>query len=134
MYKLIIGNVRISVYDDNVSREQAAAMARQTLQEAHRQGKILSHIEITSGDYGPEINTTEKSGYRAATRKTIKQSLLDAIYDAAREKLYPSNAYSSPNTWFDTDTGQEWYGETVDTAREEIMQELEKWQKNLSSP
>ncbi|MBP2650740.1 MAG: hypothetical protein H6Q74_1565 [Firmicutes bacterium] len=134
MYKLIIGNVRISVFDENVSHEQAAIMARQAIQEAHHHGKVLSHIEITNGEYGPEVNTTEKTGYRATIRKSIKQSLLDGIYAAAHEKLYPSNAYSSPNTWFDTDTGQEWYGETVDVARDEIMQELEKWQKSLSTP
>ncbi|MBP2653887.1 MAG: hypothetical protein H6Q73_1456 [Firmicutes bacterium] len=133
MYKLIIGNVRISVFDENISREQAASMARQAFQQASRQGKVLSHIEISAGEYGPEINTTEKAGHRI-TRKTIKQSLMDAIYSAAREKLYPTNAYTSQNTWFDTDTGQEWYGETVDVARNEAMQELEKWLKTMSTP
>jgi hypothetical protein len=130
MYKLIIGNVRITVLGDDISREDAAAIARQTVASASRQGKLLSHIEISSGENGLETTVTEKAGHKVL-KKTIKQSMLDAICAAAREKLYPSSAFANKDSWFDGDTGQEWYGESVDLTREEILAKLEEWIKTV---
>lgn len=130
MYKLIIGNVRVTVLDEEIGRDQAAAVARQALADASRQSKLLSHIEISLGEYGTEIKTTEKHGHKVS-RKTIKQSMADAIYSAAREKLYPNSAFVSKDTWFDSDTGQEWFGESVDVAREEVLAKLEQWIKTV---
>ncbi|MDR3565247.1 MAG: hypothetical protein P4N59_27940 [Negativicutes bacterium] len=130
MYKLIIGNVRITVLGDDVTHEQAATMARQAIAAASRQGKLLSHIEISTGEYGPEIKTSEKVGHKVV-RKTIKQSMLDSIHTAAREKLFPNNAFTSKDSWFDGDTGQEWSGEMVSDAREELITKLEVWIKTV---
>ncbi|HMM20151.1 MAG TPA: hypothetical protein PKA10_05375 [Selenomonadales bacterium] len=127
MYKLIIGNVRVSV-DDSIGREEAAAIARQQVAIAAQQGKLLSHVEIDPGDDGPEIKLTERAGGRLA-KKTLKQSMLDGILSAAQEKLYPTHMFANKDTWFDVDTGQEWYGGEVDAAREEMLAKLEAWTK-----
>jgi hypothetical protein len=128
MYKLIIGNVRITVEDDSIDRQEAAALARGTVAEAARRGKLLSHIGISAGEEGPRVEITERA-VSATTRKTIRQSMLDAVCAAAREKLFPTHVYAAKDTWLDTDTGQEWYGQAVDEAREEIMAKLEEWIK-----
>jgi hypothetical protein len=130
MYKLIIGNVRVTVSGDDINRDQAATMVRQAIAAASRQGKLLSHIEISSGEYGPELKTSEKVGHKVI-RKTIKQSMLDSIHTAVKEKLFPNNAFASRDSWFDGDTGQEWFGESVDLARDEIMVKLEAWMKTV---
>lgn len=130
MYKLIIGNVRVTVLGDDINRDQAATMVRQAIAAASRQGKLLSHVEICSGEYGPEIKTSEKTGHKVV-RKTIKQSMLDSAHAAVRERLFPSNAFTSRDSWFDGDTGQEWFGDSVDLAREEIMVKLEAWIKTV---
>ena len=130
MYKLIIGNVRVSVLDDNINVDQAAMMAREAISTAGKHGKLLSQIEIASGEYGPEIESKEKLGHKVV-RKTIKQSMVDGVIAAAREKLFPNNAFMSKDSWFDGDTGQEWHGDTVNEAREEIMLRLENWLKNV---
>ena len=44
MYKLIIGNVRVTVDNDSIKREQAAAYAKQAIAAAGQQGKLLSHV------------------------------------------------------------------------------------------
>ena len=126
MYKLIIGNVRITVSDDTISHEQAATVARQTISSAHNQGKTLSHIEISMGETGLSVIPTEKSGHRA-TRKTIKQSMLDGMHAAIQEKLYPTDTFSNKDLWFDGDTGQEWTGIAVVDAKEEVMKAFEEW-------
>lgn len=130
MYKMIIGNVRITVIGDGINRDQAASMARQAIASASHQGKLLSHIEITAGEYGPETKTTEKIGHKVI-RKTIKQSMLDGIHAAVREKLFPNDNFTNKDAWFDGDTGQEWHGEMVDEARNEIIQKLESWIKTI---
>lgn len=130
MYKLIIGNVRVTVTDDHLDRLEAAALAREAVAAAARQGKLISHIEIDVGEAGPVVGVTEKAG-RPTARKTVKQSMLDAVAAAAREKLFPTSAFASKDSWFDADTGQEWYGEAVETAREEIMAKLEEWIKTV---
>jgi len=130
MYKLIIGNVRVTVLSEDINRDQVTTMVRQALATASRQGKLLSHIEISSGEYGPELKTSEKIGHKVV-RKTIKQSMLDSMHIAVREKLFPNNAFANRDSWFDGDTGQEWFGEAVDLAREEIMAKLEAWMKTV---
>jgi len=130
MYKLIIGNVRITISDDNISREQAAAAARQAIGVAQSQGKILSHIVIDVGEAGLEVNHTEKVGHRM-TRKTIKHSMLDGMHHAINEKLYPSGNYCNTDSWFDSDTGQEWRGSEVDNTRDDLMAKFEEWMKTI---
>jgi hypothetical protein len=126
MYKLIIGNVRVTVTEDDIDREKAAATAREAITSAARQGKLLSHVEINSGTNGLEVRATEKAGHRS-TRKSIKQSMLDSILVAAREKLYPSNIFTNKDIWFDSETGQEWHGETINEAKEELLKAIEEW-------
>ncbi len=129
MYKLIIGNVRVTVNDDSIKRDQAAAYAKQAIAAANHQGKMLSHVELSAGPDGIEVASTEKAGCRTI-RKTIKQSMLDGIVDAAKEKLYPSGTFSQKDLWFDGETGQEWRGTEVDTARTEVLAKLEEWIKS----
>jgi hypothetical protein len=130
MYKLIIGNVRVTVTDDDIDRLEAVALARGAVAAAARQGKLVSHIEIGAGENGPTVAITERAGCPSA-RKTIRQSMLDGIRAAAQEKLYPTHAFASKDTWFDADTGQEWYGQAVDETRDEIMARLDAWLKTL---
>lgn len=130
MYKLIIGNVRITVSDDTISREQAATAARQAISIAHNQGKLLSHVEINAGETGLEVIPTEKSGHRSF-RKTIKHSMLDDMQAAIQEKLYPSGNFSNKDSWFDNETGQEWHGSEVDTTRDELIEKFEVWMKSI---
>lgn len=132
MYKLIIGNVRVTVNDDNIKREQAIAYGKQAIAAANQQGKLLSHVELSAGPDGIEVACTEKAGCRMI-RKTITQSLLDGILDAAKEKFYPSGTFSQKDTWFDSETGQEWRGVEVETARKEVLAKLEEWIKSASS-
>lgn len=130
MYKLIIGNIRITVSDDNISRELATAAARQSISAAQSQGKFLSHIEISKGEMGLEVTPTEKIGHRTS-RKTIKQSLLDGMHAAIQEKLYPTGTFSNKDLWYDGDTGQEWTGNSVNDAREELMKAFENWASSM---
>ncbi len=130
MYKLIIGNVRVTVEDDALDRLEAATLAREAVAAAARRGKLVSHIEIGAGDEGPRVEVTERA-VSATVRKTVKQSMLDGVCAAAREKLFPTHTYAAKETWVDADTGQEWYGEAVDEAREEIMAKLEEWAKTM---
>ncbi len=126
MYKLIIGNVRVTVDDDSIKREQAAAYAKQAISAASQQGKLLSLVELSTGPDGIEVATTEKAGCRMI-RKTIKQSMIDGILDATKEKLYPSGTFSQKDSWFDGETGQEWRGQECELARENILKALEEW-------
>lgn len=130
MYKLIIGNVRITVSDDSISREQAAAAARQAINTAHQNGKVLSHVEISADDTGIQVSTTEKSGCRS-TRKTLKQSVLDDMLSTFKEKLYPTDTFSNKDVWFDGDTGQEWRGAEVDNVKSELISKFEEWMKTV---
>ncbi|CQR72582.1 hypothetical protein SOV_15470 [Sporomusa ovata DSM 2662] len=132
MYKLIIGNVRVTVDDDSIKREQAAAYAKQAISAAGQQGKLLSHVGLSAGPDGIEVATTEKAGCRMI-RKSIKQSMLDGILDAAQEKMYPSGTFSQKDSWFDSQTGQEWRGTEVEDARTEVLAKLEEWIKSASS-
>ncbi|WP_110953336.1 hypothetical protein [Anaerosinus massiliensis] len=126
MYKFIIGNVRISVIDDSISHDQAINAARQAILTANSENKLLSHIELNASDDGIEVNTTEKQGTKLL-RKSLKQSLLDGMLNAVQEKLLPSDTYSAKDTWYDSDTGQEWHGGVVSEAKEEILKSFEEW-------
>jgi len=126
MYKLIIGNVRITVSDDTISREQAATAARQAIAIAQGQGKFISHLEINAGETGLEVIPTEKAGHRAS-RKTIKHSMIDGMQAAIQEKLCPSGNFSTKDSWFDSETGQEWTGSSVSDARDEVLKAFEEW-------
>lgn len=126
MYKLILGNVRITVSDDTIPQGQAAAAARKAINEATQHGKLLSYIEIRNTDLGLDVLTTEKDGCRSA-RKTLRQSMLDAMVATVKEKLYSVNAYSNKDDWFDSDTGQEWCGNSVSDTKDELLKEFEKW-------
>jgi len=130
VYKLIIGNVRITVSDDKIGREQAAAAARQAIGAAQSQGKIISHIAINAGETGLEVKPTEKIGHRV-TRKTIKHSMLDGMHYAINEKLYPSSNYTNKDSWFDSDTGQEWRGSEVENTRDDLLAKFEAWMKTI---
>jgi hypothetical protein len=130
MYKLIIGNVRITVSDDTIGREQAATAARQAISLAQSQGKGISHIAIKIGENGLDVKTTEKIGHRVS-RKTIKHSMLDGMHYAITEKLYPSGNFTNKDSWFDSDTGQEWRGSEVDSTRDELVAKFEAWMKTI---
>jgi hypothetical protein len=126
MYKLIIGNIRITVTEDDIGRDQATGAAREAIAAANRQGKLLSHVEISLGASGLDVKTTEKSVNRTV-RKTIKQSMLDSMLTAAREKLYPTSIFSTKDAWFDSDTGQEWHGEAINETKEELLKVFKEW-------
>ncbi|SDF75103.1 hypothetical protein [Sporolituus thermophilus] len=130
MYKLIIGTVRVTVADDNISRSDAITAAKKAIAAASQQGKLLSHVEIDLGNSGLEIKTTEKTGTRI-TRKTLKQSMLDGMHAAIREKLYPTGAFAQKDVWYDGDTGQEWHGTEVETARSELLAKFAEWSKTI---
>lgn len=130
MYKLVIGNVKITVEEDNIQRNDAIFAAKKAIAEAGRKGKVLSSIHIQMGASELETEVIEKIGAKT-TRKTIKQSMADNIVSAAREKLYPTSPYAQKDGWVDGDTGQEWRGSEVDTARSEVMSKLEEWVKTL---
>lgn len=128
MYKFIIGNVRITVDDDDITHDQAIRAARQAIQAAGGQGKLLSHIELSRTEDGIDAATTERVGSKML-RKSLKQSMLDAVLSAAQEKLNPTDTYTSKDAWFDSDTGQEWHGGEVASLREEVLAKLETWVK-----
>ncbi|MDU4960724.1 MAG: hypothetical protein E6X17_08685 [Sporomusaceae bacterium] len=126
MYKLIIGNVRISVHDDTIARNQAIIAAQDEVQKAARAGKQLSQIDIFESGDGISVKVTEKAGVRAS-RKTLKQSMYDSVLSAAKEILGASAA--GPDTWVDDDSGQQWHGSEVEAARSKVLTELSSWLK-----
>lgn len=126
MYKFIIGNVRISVIDDNISHDQAINAARQAILTANNENKMLSHIELNASDDGIEVNTTEKVGTKLL-RKSLKQSLLDGMLHSVNEKLVPTETYGTKENWYDSDTGQEWHGELVSETKDELLKAFEEW-------
>lgn len=131
MYKLIIGNVRVTVADDKIPHEQAIQAAKKAIQEAAQRETLLSLIEIEASDDGLVVEVTEKGPLRGA-KKSLKQSMFDGVRAAAQEKLFPNETFETfygKDIWYDSDTGQEWRGTEVDTTRAEIMAELESWLK-----
>lgn len=130
MYKLIIGNVRISVLSDDIKRPEAIEAAKKAIATKYQKGKVLSLIEVSTGPEGLEVTTTEKTGLRT-TRKTLKESMIDGIYVAIKENFYPSSAFTQKDYWFDSDTGQEWHGLCVTDAKDELFKSLEKWASSI---
>jgi len=130
MYKFIIGNVRISVIDDNISHDQAINAARQAILTANNENKMLSHIELNASDDGIEVNTTERVGTKLL-RKSLKQSLLDGMLHAVNEKLVPTETYGTKENWYDSDTGQEWHGELVSETKDELLKSFEEWSSTV---
>ncbi|VBB06792.1 Hypothetical protein LUCI_2028 [Lucifera butyrica] len=130
MYKLIIGNVRVTILEDKINRNEATEAAKKAIMEANRHGKLLCHIEIDQDEQGLKIATTEKSGAKLL-RKTLKQSMLDGMYAAIQEKLFPTNAFTPKDVWFDGDTGQEWRGNECSSVRDELLKKFEEWMKSV---
>lgn len=130
MYKLVIGNVRVIVEEDNIPHKDAIQAAKNVIATAGGQGKLLSSVCIRLGAEGLETEVTEKIGAKAV-RKTIKQSITDSMRIAIKEKLYPASPYAQKDIWIDGDTGQEWRGAEVDTARSELMSRFEDWIKTV---
>lgn len=131
MYKLIIGNTRVTILSDSIKSDQAAAAARETIAAANRNGKSLSLIEISLDDSeNLKVNTTEKSASKTI-RKTIKQSMLDGVNSAIKEKLFPSDTFTPKDVWYDSDTGQEWHGDMVNSAKEEVLKMFEEWASSV---
>ncbi len=87
-------------------------------------------MEIFSDETGLQVKPTEKAGCKF-TRKSIKQSIIDTIEVAVQEKVCPSGAFVNRELWYDNDTGQEWRGSEVDTARSEIYAKFAAWLKTL---
>ncbi len=129
MYKLILGNTKINVTDE-IDRKDAISAAKQAISEAGEQGKLLSQIDIYLEEQEIKVSTVERTGSRTS-RKTIKQSMLDAIVISAQEKLYPSGDFTDKDLWFDIDTGQEWYGNDIEIARTDIIEKLKEWIKTV---
>lgn len=130
MYKLLIGNVKITVSNDTIERTQATAVARHAIATAQAEGKCLNHIQIDHGPDGLEISTTERNNHRAV-RKTLKQSLLDGMFAAIQEKLFPSSTFSNKDAWYDRETGQEWRGTDLINTREDLMNKFDSWRKSI---
>ena len=124
MYKLIIGNVRVTVHDDAIPRQGAIAAAQEAVQKAGRAGKHLSQIDVSQTDDGISTKIMEKTGMRAG-RKTLKQSMYDSILVAAKETL--STGAGGRDTWIDDDSGQQWHGAEVESARSQVLTELTAW-------
>lgn len=131
MYKLIIGNTRVTVLSDSIKSDQAAAAARETISIANKKGKSLSLIEISLDDSeNLQVNTTERAAGKTI-RKTIKQSMLDGVNNAIREKLFPTDTFTPKDVWYDSDTGQEWHGDMVNSAKEEVLKAFEEWASSI---
>lgn len=128
MYKLIIGNVRISVHDDSTPRDKAIAAAQEAVQKAGRTGKHLSQIDIFQTDGEISVKTTERAGARS-NRKTLKQSMYDSVLAAAKEKLSAGQGSAGLEMWSDDESGQQWHGAEVEAARNQILTELTAWLK-----
>lgn len=126
MYKLIIGNVRITVHEDSISRDCAVTAAQEAVRTAGRVGKHLSQIDIYLTEEGISVKTTEKVNTRS-NRKTLKQSMYDSIMSAAKETLASSS--SGSDRWVDDDSGQQWHGSEVEAVRNQVLSELGGWLK-----
>jgi hypothetical protein len=126
MYKLILGNVRITIHDDATPRDKAIAAAQEAVQKAGRTGKHLSQIDIYQTDDEISVKTTEKVGSRSS-RKTLKQSMYDSVQMAAKETLVSST--TGLDSWTDEDSGQQWHGSEVEGVRSQVLTELCAWLK-----
>ena len=126
MYKLILGSTRITVHDDSISRAEASRCARQALKEARSSGQQLSHIDIRQGTSGLITETTTRPQMSAA-RKTLHQSIRDSLVTTLEGSFFPTGTFQDNRFWQDSDTGQEWSGELVISAKEDILEEVRAW-------
>lgn len=126
MYKLILGNTRITVHDDQIRRSDASSCARQALQEAKANGQQLSQIDIRRTESGLVAEVTTKP-HSAVIRKTLHQSIRDSLVATLSDSFFPSSTFQDSRFWQDSDTGQEWSGQIVLTAKEDILEEIRTW-------
>ncbi len=126
MYKLILGSTRITVHDDNIPRTEASLCARQALKEAKSSGHQLSHIDIRRGEKGLITETTTKPQLSTA-RKTLHQSIRDSLVATLSDNFFPTGTFQDNRFWQDSDTGQEWSGQVVISAKEDILEEVRTW-------
>jgi len=126
MYKLILGSTRITVHDDNISRAEASLCARQALKDAKSSNRQLSHIDIRRGEKGLITETTARPQMSSA-RKTIHQSIRDSLIATLQNSFFPAGTFQDNRFWQDSDTGQEWSGQVVIAAKEDILEEVRTW-------
>lgn len=126
MYKLILGNTRVTVHDDSIRRTDATVCARQALTEAKANGKQLSHIDIRQTDGNLTYEVTARTGSSIA-RKTLHQSIRDSLVATLTDSFFPTGTFEDSRFWQDTDTGQEWSGQIVLVAKEDILKEVRTW-------
>lgn len=126
MYKLILGNTRVTVHDDKIKRGDATLRARQVLNEAKSSGKQLSHIDIRLIDGTLTCEVTARTGASLA-RKTLHQSIRDSLVTTLTDSFFPTNTFEDSRFWQDADTGQEWNGQIVLVAKEDILKEVRTW-------
>ncbi|MBP3400313.1 MAG: hypothetical protein J6K70_00910 [Selenomonadales bacterium] len=126
MYKLILGSTRIAVHDDNIPRAEASRCARQALQKAKSNGEQLSHIDIRQAD-GKLITETTTKPQVSTARKTLHQSIRDSLVATLSDNFFPTGTFQDNRFWQDSDTGQEWSGEVVISAKEDILEEVRTW-------
>lgn len=126
MYKLILGSTRITVHDDSIPRAEASRCARQALKEAKSSGQQLSHIDIRQGSSGLMTETTARPQLSTA-RKTLHQSIRDSLVATLSDSFFPTGTFQDNRFWQDGDTGQEWSGDVVISAKEDILEEVRTW-------
>lgn len=126
MYKLILGNTRVSVHDDKIRRADATLRARQALNEAKASGKQLSHIDIRQIDGILTCEVTARPNSTTA-RKTLHQSIRDSLVATLTDSFFPASTFEDSRFWQDPDTGQEWSGQIVLVAKEDILKEVRTW-------
>lgn len=131
MYKLIIGSVRITVSDDNISHSQAIGAARQAIRAAGCENKSLSSIELVLNGEEIEAITTERTT-SLANKKTLKQSMLDTIVQNINDRLLANDALVRGDCWSDPETGQEWRGCEVSEMKARLAAEIAAALKPLS--
>lgn len=126
MYKLILGNTRVTIHDDKIRRSDATLCARQALNEAKSNGKQLSHIDIRQIDGTLTCEVTVRANSTTA-RKTLHQSIRDSLVATLTDSFFPASTFEDSRFWQDPDTGQEWSGQIVLVAKEDILKEVRTW-------
>lgn len=126
MYKLILGNTRVTVHDDTIRRGDATIKARQAIYEAKSDGKQLSHIDIRQEGATLTCEVTARAG-KSLARKTLHQSIRDSLIATLTESFFPSSTFEDSRFWQDSDTGQEWSGQIVLVAKEDVLKEVRTW-------
>lgn len=126
MYKLILGNTRVTVADDTIRRADATLAARRAICEAKSDGRQLSHIEIRQVGDELTCEVTARAG-SSSMRKTLHQSIRDSLVATLTESFFPNSTFEDSRFWQDSDTGQEWSGQIVLVAKEDVLKEVRTW-------